>query len=75
MRDTLGISAVIVFIIAILAAFVWGMITLRVHFDRTACEAIQKTSNIESKYVGYYEGCYVKIDGRFIPQDNWRKYE
>jgi hypothetical protein len=73
MKDLLAGISIVIVIVMVFFVFIWGMFQLRISFDRKACESVESTAGIESKYVGYYEGCYVKIDGKFIPQNNWRQ--
>lgn len=42
----------------------------------TRCNTLEYTSGINTRYTGIFTGCYVKVNGKYIPQDNWRgEYE
>lgn len=36
------------------------------------CENIGSTSNVPSKYVWPFGGCFVKVDGHWVPLRTWR---
>lgn len=39
------------------------------------CEDIESNSGIKTKF-SWWTGCYVKVQGRWIPKDSWRgEYE
>lgn len=62
-------------LIGVVLAFFLGLYGLIYYVDNRQCNAI-RINGIESRYQGVIEGCYVKVDGRFIPKDNWRgEYE
>lgn len=37
-----------------------------------ACNKLEQSTGIETKYVFMGGGCLVKVNDRFIPQENWR---
>ena len=56
-----------------------GLIVLMVvglnYTDKRSCNAIEKRGT-PSEYLGLIEGCYVEVNGKLIPRDNWRgEYE
>lgn len=38
---------------------------------KAACNRLQATTGINTRY-DLLNGCYVEVNGRFIPQENWR---
>jgi len=37
-----------------------------------ACTVLQEETGLETKYE-FWNGCFVKLDDRWVPQDNWRE--
>lgn len=36
-----------------------------------SCNALQEESKLETKHE-FWNGCFVKIDGKWVPQKNWK---
>lgn len=65
------ILRVVIPAVAVIAMLFLAAIMLARWADRESCEAIAK-SGYHVEYRGLLEGCYVNINGRWIPRENWR---
>lgn len=61
-------------LIILFLVFIFGGL---IYFDKRQCNSIGRYSNIATQYRGLLDGgCYVEVNGRFIPKENWRgEYE
>lgn len=59
---------------AVVSAFL-VMIVATVGMGKIGCDDLGDNSAVKTKY-SWISGCYVHVDGRWIPRDSWRgEYE
>ena len=64
---------ILIMIIMLILAFT---ILADVGVSRFSCGRLSQSTNIETRYSVFGGGCLVKVNDRFIPQENWRgEYE
>lgn len=52
---------------------IFALVSVPLYFVRQArCDSI-KVNGTNSKYTGLITGCFVEVNGEFIPQENWRE--
>ena len=56
---------------AVLAAFVGGCILLGYLFTSYQCDNLSLITGKPTKY-DFVSGCFVKIDGNWVPEERWR---
>jgi len=60
----------LVILFLVLSLFMIGVVSF-IHFvNVTDCNDISESTSYESKHITL-GGCYVKIDGKWVPQENW----
>ena len=52
--------------------FIVGLVYMGVKIDTFSCNRLEQTTGIETKYEWLGGGCLIKVNDRFIPQENWR---
>lgn len=63
---------VAVSVVLVIALVIWGMLLATNESMSHECRKLAEISGHRTKYYGMGSGCYVDVNGRMIPVDNWR---
>lgn len=70
MRTYLECLGITLIIVVITVTFMFTVIA----FSEKSCKSLGENTNRVTKY-DFWTGCLVEVDGKLIPQENWRNNE
>lgn len=63
----IAITVGIIFTVSLIVGFVFAVR----QYERLQCNRLSQTASVATRFDNI-NGCYVKVNGRFIPRENWR---
>ena len=65
----------LIVMVCLVVAFIWGLLLWADSQERSACYKTGKHTGYPVRYPDYLnfdEGCFIQVNGRWVPLKNWR---